>query len=144
MRNQLTASLLLLALLGCSRPAPPAPPAPAANAQTPPAESAPADLADPSFIGRVWMSTKPGSARGSMLVFLPDKTLMVDSCFETYRLSKWGVVGEDRIRWIEDTIPIEAQVVVEGPHALRLRIAGHDDHTYISASVPYVCPDMPK
>jgi hypothetical protein len=142
MRSWLRILVVPLALVGCSKPA--APP-PSAKAITPADDSAPADLADPSFIGKVWMSTTGRQPRGSMLVFLPDKTLLMDSCFETYRLSKWGVVAEDRIRWIEDTIPIEAQVVVEPPHGLRLRIAGRDDdETFMLASVPYTCPDMPR
>jgi hypothetical protein len=68
----------------------------------------------------------------------------MDSCFETFRLSKWGVAG-DRIRWLEDTIPIEAEVSMPSKGELRLRIAGRDrDQTYIAASVPYLCPDMPR
>jgi hypothetical protein len=131
-----------LALAACSKtPAPP----PAAQSKAAADESAPAELADPSFIGKVWMSTTGHQPRGSMLVFLPDKTLLMDSCFETYRLSKWGIVAEDRIRWIEETIPIEAQIIVEPPHGLRLRIAGRDeDETFMAASVPYTCPDMPR
>lgn len=86
----------------------------------------------------------PGSALGSMIVFLPDRILLMDSCFETYRLSKWGVAG-DKIRWLEDTIPVEAEVSVRGSNELRLRVAGQEhEQTYIAASVPYVCPDMPR
>jgi hypothetical protein len=141
MRPWLFAASLVLVVSACSKHAAPPPPPPSADV----ASSAPADLVDPSFIGRVWMSTTPRSPRGSMIVFLPDKTLLMDSCFETYRLSQWGIVGEDRIRWIEDTIPIEAQVIVRGKHELRLHVAGRDDEqTYTSASVPYVCPDMPR
>jgi hypothetical protein len=68
----------------------------------------------------------------------------MDSCFEAYRISKWGVAG-DRIRWLEDTIPIEAQVELRGRNELVLRIAGQDrEQTYVAAAVPYVCPDMPR
>lgn len=78
------------------------------------------------------------------MVFLPDRTLLMDSCFETYRLSQWGV-ADDKIRWIEDTIPIEAEVVTPSKDELILRIAGLDrEQRYIAANVPYVCPDMPK
>lgn len=79
-----------------------------------------------------------------MIVFLPDRTLLIDSCFETYRLSKWGVVG-DKIRWLEDSIPIEAEVSVRGRNEMRLHVVGQEqEQTYIAASVPYVCPDMPR
>lgn len=126
--------LLMLALCACSR-APSPPPA---------TVSAPEAQPDPAFVGRVWVSTTPGSARGSIIVFLPDRTLLMDSCFETFRLSKWGVAG-DKIRWLEDTIPIEAAVSVRGKDELRLQIVGQDrEQSYVAASVPYVCPDMPR
>jgi hypothetical protein len=68
----------------------------------------------------------------------------MDSCFETFRLSKWGVAG-DRIRWLEDSIPIEAAVSMRGKDELRLQIAGQDhEQSYVAASPPYVCPDMPR
>jgi hypothetical protein len=132
----LTLALLALALGACNRPAPTPPAAPAAAAE--PAE------ADPPFVGKIWITTTPGAARGSLLIFLPDRTLLMDSCFETYRLSKWGGNSE-RIRWIEDSIPIEAEVSMPRKDLLVLHIAGQDhDQSFAAASVPYVCPDMPK
>jgi hypothetical protein len=131
-----TLALLALALGACNRPAPTPPAASAAAAE--PAE------ADPPFVGKIWITTTPGAARGSLLVFLPDRTLLMDSCFETYRLSKWGGNSE-RIRWIEDSIPIEAEVSMPRKDLLVLHIAGQDhDQSFAAASVPYVCPDMPK
>src|ERR1043165_5440539 len=82
--------------------------------------------ANPEFVGKVWISTTPGKPLGSMLIFMPDRTLVMDSCFETYRLSKWGVAG-DRIRWLEDTIPIEASVEMPRPHQLILRVEGRNE-----------------
>ena len=100
--------------------------------------------ANPDFISKIWISTTPGHAIGTMLIFMPDRTLVMDSCHEGYRLVKWGVAGE-RIRWMEDTIPIEAAVEMPRPTQLILRIPGIDQQqSYMSASVPYVCPDMPK
>jgi hypothetical protein len=125
--------LVLLSACGRNQPAPVA------------ANAAPlADPADPAFVGKIWISTTPGHALGTMLIFLPDRTLVMDSCHETYRLVKWGVAGE-HIRWLEDTIPIEAAVEMPRPNQLILRIAGIDqEQSYMTASVPYVCPDMPK
>jgi hypothetical protein len=100
--------------------------------------------ANPAFVGKVWISTTPGKPLGSMLIFMPDRTLVMDSCFETYRLSKWGVAGE-RIRWLEDTIPIEAAVEMPRPTQLILRVTGrNEEESFTTANVPYVCPDMPK
>jgi len=130
--------LVLLALLaGCGRDQP----APAATSAT---TASAAEPADPPFVGKVWISATPGHAVGSMLIFLPDRTLVMDSCFETYRLTKWGIAGE-HIRWLEDTIPIEAAVEMPRPNELVLRIAGRDrEQTYFTARVPFTCPDMPK
>ena len=111
---------------------------------TTPATTKLVEPANPAFVGKVWMSTTPGKPLGSMLIFMPDRTLVMDSCFETYRLSKWGVAGE-RIRWLEDTIPIEAAVEMPRPTQLVLRVAGRDEEeSFTTANVPYVCPDMPK
>lgn len=134
-----TAALFALMLAGCGSDAPPA--APPATASTAEGDALPANGA---FIGKVWISTTPGHALGEMVVFLPDRSLLMDSCFETYRISGWGVAG-DNIRWLEDSIPIEAKVSLPSPDELTLQIVGQERaKTYVSASVPYVCPDMPK
>jgi hypothetical protein len=103
---RLLTSFAMLALCACSggsqAPAQPA----AATPPQPARDSRATSPSIPRFIGRVWRSTKLGSPLGSILVFLPDRTLLMDSCFETYRVSKWGVAG-DHIRWLEDTVPIE-------------------------------------
>lgn len=155
MRNQLaahftTSIVLLVALLGtaaCSKPQPPAESLPLPSAEPSSRTSASDELgepADPRFIGKIWVSTTPGHSRGSLMIFLPDRSLLMDSCFETYRISKWGAAG-DRIRWIEDTIPIEATLSMPNENELRLRLAGRDNvQSYVTATVPYVCPDMPR
>lgn len=96
--------------------------------------------ANTDFIGKVWVSTTPGSSRGSIIVFLPDRSVLQASCSQTFRLSKWGVVG-DRIRWIEQSLPIEAEVVMPAKDVLQLRIVGVNRvQSYVTASVPYACP----
>ena len=140
MKRALPFALLAL-LAGCGREQ--SAPSVAATPSTT-ATSTTAEPANPAFVGKVWISTTRGHGVGTMLIFLPDRTLVMDSCFETYRLTKWGVAGE-RIRWLEDTIPIEAAVEMPRPNQLMLRIAGIDEvQSYITASVPYTCPDMPK
>lgn len=115
----------------------------AAPATPPPAADEPALPAGGAFLSRIWISTTPGSARGSIIVFLPNRTMLMASCFEPFRLSEWGSLGES-IRWIEDSIPIQAEVTMQGRDALRLQIAGMDRaRSYVAADVPYVCPDRP-
>jgi hypothetical protein len=141
----------VVAVLGlnvaCSKSPAPAQPAPPPSSPPVAEASAADDLgqpADPRFIGKIWISTTQGHPRGSMLIFLPDRSLLMDSCFETYRISKWGAEG-DRIRWIEDSIPIEATLSMPNDDELRLQVAGQDRvQSYITATVPYVCPDMPR
>jgi hypothetical protein len=130
----------VLALCACEGPNDPV----AAPAQTPAgaiSEEAPL----PSFVGKVWVSVTPGHARGSILVFLPDKSVLRDSCFETFRVSKWGIISDTRIRWIEDSIPIEAEWSQPSGNELVLEPVGTGmRENYVSISVPYVCPDMPR
>ncbi len=136
MKGLVALVLTVLTLCGCGSSSNPPPPAGSA----PSTDALPADGA---FIGRVWISTKPGRPLGTMLVFLPNRSLIMDSCFETYRISEWGVMG-DTIRWRENSIPIEASVSLPGPDELTLHIVGQEAQSYIAASVPYVCPEMPR
>jgi hypothetical protein len=145
MRKRIAASMTLavLGLAACKPPAP-QPPPPAPRADTSASSTELGEPADPRFIGRIWISTTPGHARGSIMIFLPDRTLLMDSCFETYRISQWGAEG-DRIRWVEDAIPIEATVSLPSGNELRLQLAGQDRvQSFVAASEPYVCPSMPR
>jgi hypothetical protein len=140
---RLLTSFAMLALCACGGGSP-APAQPAAAAQPQPGAATQGDEpVNPAFIGRVWRSTKLGSPLGSILVFLPDRTLLMDSCFETYRVSKWGVAG-DHIRWLEDTVPIEAEVVTPSKDELVLRMGANREQRYVAMTDPYTCPDMPK
>ena len=140
---RLLTSFAMLALCACSGGSQ-APAQPAAGAQPQPAAATQGDEpVNPAFIGRVWRSTKLGSPLGSVLVFLPDRTLLMDSCFETYRVSKWGVAG-DHIRWLEDTVPIEAEVITPSKDELILRMGANLEQRYVAMTDPYTCPDMPK
>jgi hypothetical protein len=136
----LASGAMILALSGCEQQQP-------QNATAPQAATAPggADYGLPSFVGKMWMTATYGQPRGSIRIFLPDKTLLMDSCSETYRIVEWGVVSENTIRWREETVPVEAQYEQPTPDRLILRIAGLDEEqTYVAASAPYVCPDMPR
>lgn len=143
---RLLMSFAMLALCACSGGSQ-APPQPPAAATPPPPTGGAAQVDDPAnaaFIGRVWKSTKPGGPLGTILVFLPDRTLLMDSCFETYRVSKWGVAG-NHIRWLEDTVPLEAEVVTPSKDELILRMGGQTgEQRYVALTDPYTCPDMPK
>lgn len=144
-----TARWTIVALCGlnaaCTKQQPPAQPAPPPQPQAAAADTQElGQPADPRFIGKIWISTTQGHARGSLLLFLPDRSLLMDTCFEPYRISSWGADG-DRIRWIEDAIPIEATLSMPNDDELRLQVVGQDRvQSYVTATVPYVCPDMPR
>jgi len=135
-------SLALLALGACGGSQAPSQPA-AAQPQSP-TGAAPGndEPANPGFIGRIWRSSTPGNPLGSIMIFLPDRMLLIDSCFETFRVAQWGVAGS-HIRWLEDTVPIEAEVITPSPNELTLRVADRDQ-TYVAMTDPWTCPDMPK
>lgn len=138
------ATLIAVALCGCERQ----PSAPPQTQALPPAATTASESDDqslPSFVGQVWVSITSGAPRGSILVFLPNKTMLRDSCFETFRVSEWGIVSDTRIRWREDAIPIEAEFSQPSPNELILKPVGTNrQENYVSISVPYVCPDMPR
>ena len=96
------------------------------------------------FVGRTWISTDPSAAPSTLRIFLPDGTLVMGSCSETFRLASWRRTGVQRIEWREDTARIEAEVAQPRPNQLRLRLRlrgeTKDEH-YQLAKVPFVCPD---
>lgn len=123
--------LLLLALIplfGCPPAAPPETPAPA-------------------FTGKVWIQTD-SDLPGVMRIFLPDGTLVMDSCWETYRLAQWRQVSGGSLVIVEDGQEIPAEILDAPDNELRLRltlVGGETkDEVYGPAPVPYVCPDMAR
>jgi hypothetical protein len=96
------------------------------------------------FVGKTWMSTDPSAAPGTLRIFLPDGTLLMDSCGETYRLARWRAIDERRIEWQEDTARIEAQVTQVSADQLQLRVhlvRELKEENYRLAPVPFLCPD---
>ena len=56
-----------------------------------PRETSPptAPAVQPGFVGKVWVSPDASAPRGTLRIFLSDGTLVIDSCWETYRLARW-------------------------------------------------------
>jgi hypothetical protein len=99
------------------------------------------------LVGTVWTATDATAPPGALRIFLPDGTLVMDSCFETYRLAAWRVIGDRRIEWREDGATIPAEVASLTPEALHLRlhlVAEVRDEHYRRAATPFICPDMPR
>ncbi len=135
MRRVSIVTLALALLSACSAPPPAASPPPQEKQK------------QPEFVGKTWVATDPAAAPGTFLIFLPDGTLVMDSCWETYRLARWRAIDDRRIEWTEDTARLESQItrLTDEELQLRLQLVGEvKDETYRLAQVPWVCPDMPK
>lgn len=100
------------------------------------------------LLNKVWVrSDADGDRPGPMQIFLADGTLVSDSCWETYRLSKWQQVSDSAISWDEDGMTINADIasLTETELVLHLKLGSEvQQHYFTTASVPYVCPDMEK
>ena len=139
-----TALFALLAMWGVSAFDAPAFAEEAANAEA----SADQTPLKRSFTNRVWVQADENSdLPGVMKIFLSDGTLVFDSCWETHRLSNWTMAGDTDLIWNEDGMDIPAKIVSVTATDLHLQLTlGSDtvDEHYVAATVPYVCPDMPK
>jgi hypothetical protein len=100
------------------------------------------------LLNKVWVrADADASLPGPMQIFLADGTLVSDSCWETYRLSKWQQVSDSAISWDEDGMTINADIASVSDTELVLNLKlGSDvqEQRYTTATVPYVCPDMVK
>jgi hypothetical protein len=98
-------------------------------------------------VGRVWVATEPGALPGSMLVLLPDGTLLFDSCFETYSLRAYTARDATHFAWDEDGMGLTAEVkaVTSADLTLALTlVSGVETRRFRAAQVPFICPDMPR
>ena len=100
------------------------------------------------LLNKVWVRTDADPALpGPMQIFLEDGTLVSDSCWETYRLSKWQQVSETSISWDEDGMTIAAEIasLTDEELVLNLKLGSEtQEQRFTVATVPYVCPDMVK
>ncbi len=100
------------------------------------------------LLNKVWVRTDADPALpGPMQIFLEDGTLVSDSCWETYRLSKWEQTSETSISWDEDGITIAADIasLTDEELVLNLKLGSEtQEQRFTVAAVPYVCPDMVK
>jgi hypothetical protein len=110
-----------------------------ATSAVPPAGGAAAP-ARGTFIGRAWVAMS-GPERGSVIAFLSDRSFLMSACPGPLQVSQWGVAGE-RIRWLEESVPVEAEVMLPSKDQLQLRIVGRDrPQLYVAVSPPFACPE---
>ena len=102
---------------------------------------------DNPLLNKVWVRQGDSGSPGTMQIFLADGTLVSDSCWETYRLSKWQQVSETAISWEEDGMTINADIasLTNDELILSLKLGGDVvEQRFAPATVPTVCPDMPR
>ena len=135
MRNAIVLAALILGC-GCQ---------PRTDSRAPAADAGTAS-ANP-LVNRVWARSDSTGLPGVMRIFLSDGTLVMDSCWETYRLEKWRWESDSTVVWQEDATQIRATIVEQGPDDLVLRLdladGGQEQH-FRAAQVPYLCPDMKR
>lgn len=107
------------------------------------------DLSVDPLVSTVWRITSPaGRPLGSFYLFLPNGTLVMTSCVETYRLATWQREGTDRLTIVEDpTVRYTADILALGADSLRLRLNLRSEQLELAfelAQVPFVCPDLPR
>jgi hypothetical protein len=106
------------------------------------------DVTDTDLTNRVWVKAGDEAALpGVIKIFLSDGTLVQDSCWETHRLDKWELTSDTALKWSEDSMDIAADIVSlsDAELVLNLKLKGGDqEEKYVAATVPYLCPDMPK
>ena len=130
-----TAFLLTLLSVGCGQPTP-----------APPAEAPAAPATDP-LINRVWRRTDSTGLPGIMRIYLSDGTQLMDSCWETYRLTRWRRDSDSTLVWDEDGRSITAALGSLSDSSLELRVqlgSETDTQHYTAASSPFTCPDMKR
>lgn len=119
---------------------------PALAEDAPTAAASDSRTAKPGLVDRVWTKAD-GDLPGVMRIFLSDGTLVQDSCWETHRLSAWELTSDSALKWNEDGMEINADIVslTDAELVLSLKL-GSDavEEKYVTATVPFLCPDMPK
>ncbi|SFV30575.1 hypothetical protein SAMN05216456_1062 [Devosia crocina] len=104
------------------------------------------DTSNP-LLNKVWVLQGENGGPGAMQIFLADGTLVSDSCWETYRLSKWQQISETAISWEEDGMTINADISALSADELVLSLKlGSEvlEQRFAPAEVPTVCPDIPR
>ncbi|MFZ5616139.1 MAG: hypothetical protein ACOZAA_02280 [Pseudomonadota bacterium] len=106
----------------------------------------PIEAADP-LVDKVWMLSPEDGRPGVIRIFLSSGAMLQDSCVETFRLSPWRRISDNRIAWNEDGEAIEADVAAFGDSTLTLVLhlrLEEKTESYRLADAHFVCPDMPR
>ena len=99
------------------------------------------------IVNHVWVRSDSTGLPGVTRTFLSDGTLVMDSCWEMFQLVKWHAESDSVVLWQEGTAEVRATILGPIGETLTLRLDlpdGSQEQHYRRASVPYICPDMPR
>ena len=117
-----------------------------ATSCTPPPPPAPLSSQQVVLLNKVWRVTAPaGKPLGSMYVFLPDGTLLMTSCVETYRLAKWSANADGTLTITEDAATTYRATYQAADRTAKLTFALKNEQMAVDlrvAETPFVCPDL--
>jgi len=98
------------------------------------------------LLNKVWRVTAPtGKPLGSMYLFLPDGTLLMTSCVETYRLAKWSANADGTLTITEDAATTYRATYQAADRTAKLTFALKNESMSVDlrvAETPFVCPDL--
>jgi hypothetical protein len=100
-----------------------------------------------TLTNRIWFRTDADAPPGEIRVYLRNGTLVMDSCWEVYRLAVWEADSDSTVTWSEDGMSISADVTDLTSDRLTLTVhllSGTEEQHYQEAEVPYVCPEMER
>lgn len=137
MRPTLLAAALLASLAGC------------AGSGVPGLPGAGGDAFSREVVeNRVWIGEGADVPAGMLRAFLPDGTLVMTSCVETYRLAPWRWYDARTLVWEEDGRSLRATVAEADEDALLLLVdlGGGETLTqrFRAARAPVVCPGFSR
>jgi len=99
------------------------------------------------LIGRAWIRTDQTELPGEMLLFLKDGTVLMDSCWETYRLATWKQTSDNKLIFVEDQMetPVELLKLTADELHIRLELPREmRERRFRYQRSPYLCPDMKR
>ena len=107
-------------------------------------------LLNPLF-GKIWQVSNSPSPRGSLYIFLPNGTLLMTSCVETYRVASWTADPKrpEIMRVVEDGVPTYTLTIkkVSNEHLqvqqTLTRSNEKKELTLKAVEKEFVCPDLP-
>jgi hypothetical protein len=148
--NRLRSGLLIplvVALIGCQSAEVSSVQSPAPGASSVADRKSGSASSAPEWVNRVWIRTDADNLPGVMRIFLSNGTLVMDSCWETYRLAKWKARSDTTVAWSEDTEVINADLTLLGTDELQIRLDLKKQtltERYKEANLPYVCSEMKR